>query len=147
MARKSSPSVGSAFHSLQATSQALQPMQIELSVKKPTRSVKVMPGTGTHSAARALTIGTHFGRELQAWTNRAGELAYVALDPGGLLLHCPGGDRRSGVVASRSRAGPGLGYHPRPAARRVRVLRLGGGRRPRAERQDGLALRQRRQAA
>jgi hypothetical protein len=26
------------FHSLQATSQALQPMQIEVSVKKPTRS-------------------------------------------------------------------------------------------------------------
>ena len=31
-------SIGSAFHSLQATSQALQPMQTEVSVKKPTRA-------------------------------------------------------------------------------------------------------------
>ena len=30
-------SIGSVFHSLQATSQALQPMQTEVSVKKPTR--------------------------------------------------------------------------------------------------------------
>src|ERR1700704_1608212 len=101
MARKSSPSVGSAFHSLQATSQALQPMQIELSVKKPTRSFKVMPATGTHSASRALTIGTHFGRELQAWTDRAGELApgtwnllgpLLALGswPGSAWALCPG---------------------------------------------------------
>ena len=32
-----SPSSGTAFHSLQATSQALQPMQTEVSVKKPIR--------------------------------------------------------------------------------------------------------------
>src|SRR3954447_18844250 len=31
-------SIGSVFHSLQATSQALQPMQTEVSVKKPTRA-------------------------------------------------------------------------------------------------------------
>src|SRR3954468_22322870 len=31
-------SIGSVFHSLQATSQALQPMHTEVSVKKPTRS-------------------------------------------------------------------------------------------------------------
>ena len=31
------PSCGTPFHSLQATSQALQPMQIEVSVKKPLR--------------------------------------------------------------------------------------------------------------
>ena len=30
-------SIGSVFHSLHATSQALQPMQTEVSVKKPTR--------------------------------------------------------------------------------------------------------------
>ena len=32
------PSTGTAFHSLHATSHALQPMQIDVSVKKPTRS-------------------------------------------------------------------------------------------------------------
>ena len=32
------PSSGLRFHSLQATSHALQPMQIDVSVKKPTRS-------------------------------------------------------------------------------------------------------------
>ena len=36
---KSRPSSGTSFHSLQATSHALQPMQIDVSVKKPTRSV------------------------------------------------------------------------------------------------------------
>src|SRR3954471_839710 len=34
----SSPSSGMPFHSLQATSQALQPMQMEVSVKKPLRA-------------------------------------------------------------------------------------------------------------
>ncbi len=33
----SRPSSGTAFHSLHATSQALQPMQTEVSVKKPLR--------------------------------------------------------------------------------------------------------------
>ncbi len=33
----SKPSSGMAFHSLQATSQALQPMHTEVSVKKPIR--------------------------------------------------------------------------------------------------------------
>ena len=33
----SKPSSGTPFHSLQATSQALQPMQIEVSVKNPLR--------------------------------------------------------------------------------------------------------------
>ena len=56
MARKSRPSVGSAFHSLHATSQALQPMQIELSVKKPTRSaiyarLLIRPGRMSQVAA------------------------------------------------------------------------------------------------
>ncbi len=32
-----------AFHSLHATSQALQPMQIEVSVKNPLRGVAVLP--------------------------------------------------------------------------------------------------------
>jgi hypothetical protein len=35
---RSSPSSGTAFHVLHATSQALQPMQTEVSVKNPTRS-------------------------------------------------------------------------------------------------------------
>src|SRR3954470_5129756 len=35
--RKFMPSSGTAFHSLHATSQALQPMQIDVSVKKPLR--------------------------------------------------------------------------------------------------------------
>src|SRR5947209_14387616 len=34
---QSRPSSGTRFHSLHATSQALQPMQIDVSVKKPTR--------------------------------------------------------------------------------------------------------------
>src|ERR1700749_3457170 len=37
-ARKASPSSGTSFHSLQATSHALHPMQMLVSVKKPTRS-------------------------------------------------------------------------------------------------------------
>jgi len=37
-----------AFHSLQATSQALQPMQMEVSVKKPLRA-----GASSHPAAGA----------------------------------------------------------------------------------------------
>ena len=37
---KSRPSSGTSFHSLQATSHALQPMHTEVSVKKPTRSVR-----------------------------------------------------------------------------------------------------------
>src|SRR3982751_539099 len=37
------PSSGTRFHSLQATSQALQPMQTEVSVKKPTRSLASSP--------------------------------------------------------------------------------------------------------
>src|SRR5436305_12477655 len=35
---QTSPSSGTRFHSLQATSQALQPMHTDVSVKKPTRS-------------------------------------------------------------------------------------------------------------
>src|SRR5438105_7292423 len=35
---QTSPSSGTRFHSLHATSQALQPMQTDVSVKKPTRS-------------------------------------------------------------------------------------------------------------
>src|SRR6059058_2432645 len=38
MSQRSPPS-GTSFHSLQATSHALQPMQTDVSVKKPTRSV------------------------------------------------------------------------------------------------------------
>ena len=37
------PSSGTAFHSLQATSQALQPMHTEVSVKKPLRFGRVGP--------------------------------------------------------------------------------------------------------
>src|SRR3954469_13410777 len=37
------PSSGTRFHSLQATSQALQPMQMDVSVKKPTRSLASSP--------------------------------------------------------------------------------------------------------
>src|SRR5204862_2158888 len=37
------PSSGTRFHSLQATSQALHPMQTDVSVKKPTRSFALSP--------------------------------------------------------------------------------------------------------
>src|SRR5213592_2566057 len=40
---QTSPSSGTRFHSLQATSHALQPMQIDVSVKKPTRSWRSSP--------------------------------------------------------------------------------------------------------
>src|SRR6266536_246934 len=40
---QTSPSSGTRFHSLQATSQALQPMQTDVSVKKPTRSCASAP--------------------------------------------------------------------------------------------------------
>src|SRR6187551_1130147 len=40
---QTSPSSGTRFHSLQATSQALQPMQTEVSVKKPMRSFASSP--------------------------------------------------------------------------------------------------------
>src|SRR5436190_22850624 len=40
---QTSPSSGTRFHSLQATSQALHPMQTEVSVKKPTRSFASSP--------------------------------------------------------------------------------------------------------
>ena len=39
----SSPSSGIRFHSLQATSQALQPMQTDVSVKKPMRGFASSP--------------------------------------------------------------------------------------------------------
>src|SRR5207302_11398184 len=39
MPSHSKPSSGTPFHSLHATSHALQPMQIDVSVKKPTREV------------------------------------------------------------------------------------------------------------
>ncbi len=43
--------MGTAFHSLQATSQALQPMQIEVSVKKPLRD-----GGSTQPASCATSV-------------------------------------------------------------------------------------------
>src|SRR5436190_2907749 len=47
---QTSPSSGTRFHSLQATSQALQPMQTEVSVKKPTRSLASSPYVSGHAA-------------------------------------------------------------------------------------------------
>src|SRR5881227_2105482 len=43
MPSHSKPSSGTPFHSLHATSHALQPMQIDVSVKKPTRVVPRAP--------------------------------------------------------------------------------------------------------
>jgi hypothetical protein len=54
-----SPSSGTAFHSLQATSQALQPMHTEVSVKNPirggctSRSKPVTESSGSRSAMMA----------------------------------------------------------------------------------------------
>ena len=45
------PSSGTAFHSLQATSHALQPMHTEVSVKKPLRfGASVQPASGAGSS-------------------------------------------------------------------------------------------------
>ena len=45
------PSSGTAFHSLHATSQALQPMHTEVSVKKPLRvGASVQPASGAGSS-------------------------------------------------------------------------------------------------
>ena len=47
----SRPSSGTAFHSLQATSQALQPMHTEVSVKKPLRAgASSQPASGAGSS-------------------------------------------------------------------------------------------------
>ena len=54
------PSSGMPFHSLQATSQALQPMQIEVSVKNPTRG-----GDSSQPASRAGPAGSR-GAEREA---------------------------------------------------------------------------------
>src|ERR671929_2179945 len=43
------PSSGTRFHSLHATSHALQPMQIDVSVKKPTRSLASSPYVSGHA--------------------------------------------------------------------------------------------------
>src|SRR5205085_6575645 len=49
--RKFMPSSGTAFHSLQATSHALQPMQIDVSVKNPLRAgASVQPASGAGSS-------------------------------------------------------------------------------------------------
>src|ERR1700760_4427665 len=53
-----SPSSGTPFHSLQATSHALQPMQTEVSVKKPWR------GGGSAQPASAAGSGSGPDREL-----------------------------------------------------------------------------------
>ena len=54
----SKPSSGMPFHSLQATSQALQPMQIDVSVKKPTRA-----GDSSQPASRAGPPGSAEGKD------------------------------------------------------------------------------------
>src|SRR3569833_2615230 len=53
---KFSPSSGTAFHSLHATSHALQPMQTLVSVKKPTRGV----GRGTAATSHLLALVVAF---------------------------------------------------------------------------------------
>ena len=60
MPSMSSPSSGTAFQVLHATSQALQPMQIEVSVKKPTRG-------GWLSAYPASPAGSARGPERLLW--------------------------------------------------------------------------------
>src|SRR5438045_7880277 len=47
---QTSPSSGITFHSLHATSQALQPMQIDVSVKKPMRGCASGPYVSGHAA-------------------------------------------------------------------------------------------------
>src|SRR5215203_4922929 len=61
---KSRPSSGSWFHSLQATSQALQPMQIVLSVKKPTAisGLLVLSNAGAGEAMPARGLLSHDGQ-------------------------------------------------------------------------------------
>ena len=67
MPSRSKPDSGTAFHSLQATSQALQPMQTLVSVKNPIRGRRVVQpasGAGSSGPYRLLPSGmvTRFSR-------------------------------------------------------------------------------------
>ena len=55
-------SAGTSFHSLQATSQALHPMQMLVSVKNPCVAVVVVPGVGSgvQRAEQAVSAGHDF---------------------------------------------------------------------------------------
>src|SRR6516162_3818271 len=73
-----SPSSGTAFHSLHATSQALQPMQTEVSVKKPIRG-----GCSRYPARPAGSGGiTHLGTSLVGDARALGVLPDQAAQPG-----------------------------------------------------------------
>src|SRR3954447_19381033 len=58
------PSSGITFHSLHATSHALQPMQIDVSVKKPMRGCSSSPYVPTTSSSVAKSLTSAFAREL-----------------------------------------------------------------------------------
>src|SRR4051812_29132020 len=58
------PSSGITFHSLHATSHALQPMQIDVSVKKPMRGCSSSPYVPTTSSSVAKSLMTAAAREL-----------------------------------------------------------------------------------
>src|SRR4051812_3662623 len=71
-------SIGSVFHSLQATSQALQPMQTEVSVKKPTRA-----GWSSSYPAWPATSGTGpYSRFSGSWPVKAGLAELIDVTPG-----------------------------------------------------------------
>src|SRR6059058_3571290 len=57
MPSHSKPSSGTPFHSLHATSHALQPMQIDVSVKKPTRVVPRAPEEVMRSSRISSGVG------------------------------------------------------------------------------------------
>src|SRR5664279_982229 len=73
-----SPSSGTPFHSLQATSQALQPMQIEVSVKKPLRG-----GGSGQPASLATRFASEISRLLMTDPPVVGRFPVCRRRPGG----------------------------------------------------------------
>src|ERR1700756_3683989 len=69
---------GSSFHSLQATSQALQPMQRVVSVKKPTVRAMAILLSNPHEVGHDLGEATFLGVELQ---RQSGELVHLRHRP------------------------------------------------------------------
>src|SRR5689334_11515514 len=88
-----SPSSGTMFHSLHATSQALQPMQIEVSVKKPIRGL----ASGESGAAwPALAATSCSGPDREFLAKR------LIVGPSGSLAESSGGPPHQVVRVHRS---------------------------------------------
>src|SRR3954465_14497024 len=99
---KLSPSSGTEFHSLHATSQALQPMQMLVSVKKPIRG-----GASVWPASRATSCSGPYSIFLRSSSVMASDLQSGFLgDAGSALIVL---DVTQPRLAARAAAGPDVG--------------------------------------